>query len=214
MLYRPFETACTNGFASPFGSRNRRPQACCYCCNCCGYPQIPPQHYPPSPPIPPIPSQVSALTTVNTAAQIPSAGAALVFTENPTLLGTSISHTPGSSTTTINSPGLYAISFNGTVTSTGTEAPPLASELQLYQNGVAVPAASASYAPTELANSSTIGFSYLLNVTTIPTTLTVVSVNAETSVSDAVLNVVKLSPTSPPTIPPYTTYPTIPTNIF
>ena len=213
MLYRTFETPCADSFAASFGSRSRRPQACCCCCNCCGFPQIPPQHYPPSPPNPPISSQISALTTVNTATQTPSAATPLVFTENPTLLGNAISHTPGSSTITINSPGLYAISFNGTVSPSAAATPPLTAQLQLFQNGVAVPAANATTTLTEATDLDNIGFSYLLNVPTAPTTLTVVSTTPETSVSDAVLNVVRIPQTSPP-IPPYTTYPSIPTNIF
>ena len=81
--------------------------------------------------------QKSSLVAVTTRDLTVAAGDYINFDYNRVDTGKSISHADGSSVVRLNSPGLYLVTFDGTFT-IGTAG---SATVQLYNKGVAVPAA-------------------------------------------------------------------------
>lgn len=101
------------------------------------------------------------LNTYTTTSQTLTTGQDLVFRINKIKTNCSITHTEGNSTITLNRPGFYLVSFNGTATS--TTAPATSIILQLTNNGVLEPGAIAEELPA--ANSpANLSFSTLIRV--------------------------------------------------
>jgi len=103
--------------------------------------------------------QKSALCAVTTAEQTVAAGGVVSFATNNLLTGCSISHVAGGNAVTIPAAGLYQVTFDGDVLPTAAGGV----TIQLYNNGVAVPGAQASFTgvATELVH---VGFNTLIKV--------------------------------------------------
>ena len=82
--------------------------------------------------------QKSSLVAVTTRDLTVTAGDYINFDYNRVHTGVSISHAEGSNIVRLNSPGLYLVAFDGNFT-IGTAG---SATVQLYNNGVAVPAAA------------------------------------------------------------------------
>lgn len=199
MIYHSFEHNCG---CTP----SRRPPHCCIPHCCCFHGELPPM--PPQPPFPIQPRGLSILSTATTGAASVAAGGTIPFEVNNVSLGTDITHAAGTGIVTLNSPGVYLVSFNGTATPAAAAELPDLIEAELRLNGTAVPGASAGNTYTVSTDSASFAFTTAINVTTVPATLSVVVPEAGAIFSDASLTVQKLgtvpAPLTPPLIPtPY-----------
>ena len=97
----------------------------------------------------------------------------LIFDRNGASNGTAITHATNSANIVIQQPGFYSVAFSGTVTTPSGGRFPLSISLSLQQNGSSVPGA-VSRSNFQAANqTANMAFSQIINVTSVPTTLTV-----------------------------------------
>lgn len=101
------------------------------------------------------------LNTYTTASQTLATGQDLLFRTNKISTNCTITHTEGNPTITLNKPGFYLVSFNGTTTS--ATAPASAIILQLTNNGVLEPGAIAEDLPAASAPAN-LAFTTLIRV--------------------------------------------------
>ncbi len=211
MIYHSYEQGC--GCSS--SQRSQRPaQYCCFPHCCCPHSMMPGMP-PAQPPYLPQPRGLSVLTAASTGAITVAAGGTLPFELNTVSVGTDITHAAGTGIISINTPGVYLVSFNGTATPAATADLPSTIEVELRLNGTAVPGAAASTTFTDATDAESFAFTTAVNVTTVPATLSVVVPEGGAIFSDAALTVVKLGTVpltvTPPlpaaVIPPMTTTP-------
>ncbi len=113
------------------------------------------------------------LNAYSTPSQPGTSESPLIFDRTGTSNGTAITHTTNSPNIVIQQPGFYNVAFSGTVTTPSGGKFPLSILLSLQQNGSSVPGA-ASRSNFQAANQTTnMAFSQIINVTSVPTTLTV-----------------------------------------
>lgn len=139
---------------------------------------------------------LDVLATVDPATQSPGAGTPLIFSNNPLVSGTSITHQAGSPDVNINQPGIYQATFHSSVYPNPGTTIPASVRVQLYQNGVPVAGAVARHtfaAPTEEA---TMSFSVPFQVTNVPSNITVVVEDDGFTFQEAALTVVRLGDAS------------------
>ena len=117
---------------------------------------------------------VSLLSAYSTPAQPGTSGGALVFDQNGTSYGTDISHTAGSSTVTVNTPGVYSVAFHGSFSPVSGATLPQSVGVSLTQNGSVVPGATSQYIFHTSAQTAALSFSTPVAVSSVPTTLQVV----------------------------------------
>lgn len=181
MIYRPHDCGCGD-------ERGNCHQPHCCIPICC-------QPFCPSPVTPPTPQPVttpSVLTAANNIEQTVAAGSNLPFMLNTVLYGSDITHTAGTSTITIVTPGVYYVSFHAVVS------PPEGTllsdpvELQLTLNGVPVPGAVSAQTFSASDEVATLSFSTALTVTTAPATLSINAAGISITVEDSALTVVRL----------------------
>ena len=79
------------------------------------------------------------LSAYSTPPQSGTSGAALLFDRNGLSYGSAISHTAGSGTFTINTPGVYSVTFHGAIAPASGVNFPLSIAVTLQQGGAAVP---------------------------------------------------------------------------
>ena len=79
------------------------------------------------------------LSAYSTPPQSGTSGAALLFDRNGLSYGSAISHTAGSGTFTINTPGVYSVTFHGAIAPASGVNFPLSIAVTLQQGGGAVP---------------------------------------------------------------------------
>jgi hypothetical protein len=121
---------------------------------------------------------VSLLSAYSTPSQGLSSGGAMAFDRNALSYGSDISHTNGSSSFTINTPGVYSVSFHGVITPAADTSFPVNLFTSLTNNGTAVPEATIPYNFQSESDSSDQSFNVPLAVSTTPTTLQVVATGA------------------------------------
>ena len=125
------------------------------------------------------PAGTAASTELLAAYSTPSApgtaGQPLVFDRNAAVSGSDISHTAGESGFTIDTPGLYAVSFHGNVAPVSTASFPLTITLDLEQNGTPVPGALASHTFNSAADAATMSFNFPVEISSVPVTLQVMA---------------------------------------
>ena len=85
----------------------------------------------------------------------------LPLEQNYLLTGCAISHSPGSTTITLNEPGIYLINFDAEGSTAGGTG---GFTVELYKNGVAVPGATSTSGSTSTTDVETIGFSKIIQV--------------------------------------------------
>lgn len=119
----------------------------------------------------------------------------LPLEQNYLLTGCAIVHSPGSTTITLQEPGLYLVNFDAEGSTAGGTGGFTA---QLHNNGVAVPGATSTSGATSTTDIETIGFSKVIQVKpsccAIDNTanLTFVSTGADSIYTSITVNVVKL----------------------
>lgn len=116
----------------------------------------------------------------------------VVFDVNKIMTGITATHYPSSSAINLNRPGFYMIEFHATAEASGAGTDPVT--ISLFNDGVAVPAASASEVSTAVGDTVSLSFSTLVQVlpscavidntatltfqnTGVPATITVANVN-------------------------------------
>ena len=114
------------------------------------------------------------LSSYSTPAQSGSSGTPLLFDRNALSYGSAISHTPGSSTFTINQPGVYAAAFQGSLSPASGVTFPQSVGVSLTQNGSVVPGATSQYIFHTSAQTAALAFSTPVAVSSTPTQLQVV----------------------------------------
>lgn len=117
---------------------------------------------------------VSLLSTYSTPAQSGTNGGALVFDQNGLSYGTDISHTAGSSTVTVNQPGVYNVAFHGSFSPVSGANFPQSVGASLEQNGSVVPGATSQYIFHTSAQTAALSFSTPVAVSSAPAQLQVV----------------------------------------
>lgn len=89
-------------------------------------------------------------------------GSPLVFNTNRVRVGRSITHPAGSSTFSLNCPGVYEVHFNGDAAESGTAGD---ITVQLFVNGVLQPGAEATESSTAITDIANMDFTTLVCVT-------------------------------------------------
>lgn len=117
---------------------------------------------------------VSLLSTYSTPAQSGTDGGPLVFDQNGLSYGTDVSHTAGSSTVTINQPGVYNVAFHGSFSPVSGANFPQNVGASLQQNGSVVPGATSQYIFHTSAQTAALSFSTPVAVSSAPAQLQVV----------------------------------------
>ena len=133
------------------------------------------------------------LTTDEYAPQPSYAGGALSFYTNSLLVGDAITHATPGSDEVIQTPGLYLVTFHGTVgLSSAVTAAPAESVTYLTQNGEMVPGALVQTRLEQSGTYQSVSFAVPIQVTSVPTTLQVVSQDAGILYSNVSMSVVRL----------------------
>lgn len=114
------------------------------------------------------------LSAYSTAQQAGTNGAALKFDRNYVSNGTAISHTENTTQFVINTPGVYHVSFHGTISPAQGVNFPLAISLYLRKQGTLVPGTSVYHTFQTTSDTSNVAFSQIIEVSTVPTTLDMV----------------------------------------
>ncbi len=202
MIYHSCDNGCTTG-NSCCHSEHRRPHPCC--CNFCCQPVQRP--YPPMrPPLyPPMPGTLSILTAANGTASTIAAGGAVPFAFNSVAYGNDISHNPGTSVVTINTPGVYMVHFQGTATPLTTAAAESIVTAALTLNGTAVPGASAIANYAAATEAESFSFTTAIAVTSVPAALSVTLPDDGAVFTDSALTVYRLGAIPAPTAVSYAT---------
>ena len=117
---------------------------------------------------------VSLLSAYSTSAQPGTSGSAMLFDRNGLSYGSDISHTEGSDTFTINNPGVYAVSFQGSIFPVSGANFPQTVSASLQQNGSIVPGATAQYIYHTSSQTASLALTTPVAVTSAPSTLQVV----------------------------------------
>ena len=117
---------------------------------------------------------VSLLSAYSTPAQSGSSDSPLVFDRNALSYGSDISHTAGSDTFTVNTPGVYAVAFQGSFSPASGTTFPQNVGASLQQNGSVVPGATSQYIFHTSAQTAALSFSTPVAVSSAPTQLQVV----------------------------------------
>ena len=118
---------------------------------------------------------VQLLTAYSTPSQSGTSGTALIFDRNSLQYGNAVSHSNNSSTFTVNSPGVYSVSFHSGLTSVTGGTFPKTIGLTLSQNGTSVPGANVQKSFSTAGETESVSFSTPIQVSSVPTTLQVIS---------------------------------------
>ena len=199
MIYRSIEAGC--GCSSTAQQPNR-----CRCIPhcCCTLPMLHPQ-FPPQPPFPPQPRSVSLLNTATTGAATVAAGGNIPFELNNVLVGSDISHAAGTGIVTLNTPGVYTVTFTGTAGPTAAAEVPTTIETELRLNGTVIPGAVSGNTFALATDEGTFAITTAVSVSTVPATLSAAVSTGGATFSDASLTVQKVGTAS--TTPPLTQTP-------
>lgn len=109
----------------------------------------------------------------STPTQPGTTGKALVFDRNAVSNSSNITHEANSSNFIINQPGYYYVGFHGTIAPASSVNFPQTISLFLQQQGSAVPGTNIQHTFQTSSDSSNISFSQILQVTSVPSTLSV-----------------------------------------
>ena len=121
-----------------------------------------------------------------------SSGTPLVFDLNGESAGTAVSHAERSGSFLLNEPGVYAVSFHGTISPASGDTLPLNLQFTLEQDGNPVSGAAAQEVLQTQNQYSSLSFSTVVSVTNPPSTLTVSGQGGNFLYSDVGVNVYKI----------------------
>lgn len=137
----------------------------------------------------PSPSLVSSYSTPT---QPGASGTPITFDRNSLSLGNDISHTSGSDTFTITTPGVYSVEFHGVISPAGTDTFPTTIITSLEANGSIVPGGSVPFNFQSATDSSEQAFTVPISVTNVPTTLQIVPTGASYQADAVSMTVTRL----------------------
>ena len=121
---------------------------------------------------------VSLLSAYSTPSQGLASGSPIVFDRNALSYGSDVSHTAGSSTFTINQPGVYSVHFHGVLSPASSDTFPVNLITSLTQNGTVVPGVSVPYNFQSASDASEQSFTVPIAVSSAPQTLQVAATGA------------------------------------
>lgn len=136
--------------------------------------------------------RTEALSVYSVPAQPGADGQMIIFDRNAFMYGDAVSHTPGSPDVNIMKPGLYEVSFHGTLApGVGAQLP---EQILLYfrLQGTELTAAEARQTLRETGDLENVSFSQIVKADSAPKTLNVVSAGGNFFYSDVVLIIRKL----------------------
>lgn len=116
----------------------------------------------------------------------------MTFDQNALSYGSDISHSPGSSTFTINKPGIYSVAFHGVISATSQNAFPVNLFTSLKRNSTAVPEATIPYNFQNTNDASEQSFTVPVSVSTVPTTLQVAATGGNHLADAITLSIIRL----------------------
>ena len=117
------------------------------------------------------PAPVSLLSAYSTPPQAVTSGSPLLFDRNGLSYGSDISHTAGSGTFTINTPGVYAVNFHGTFAPASGVNFPLSVTISLQQNGTAAAGGGVLHSFHTSSDAANLSISVPVAVSSAPATL-------------------------------------------
>ena len=120
----------------------------------------------------------------------------MIFDRNSITNGSSITHPTNSSNVTISTPGIYEITFNGSVSPAGDTIFPLAMLLVLLVNSNQVGGAAAQCSLTSANDVENMAFTQIVNITQVPATISVRANGGNFFFSNATINIKKLGTVS------------------
>ena len=135
---------------------------------------------------------MEALSAYSTPAQAGTDGGSLIFDRNAFSYGTAVSHNTNDSVFTVQEPGIYEVSFHGTLAPASGTTFPLQLLLYLQQQGNEVPGASVRQSFQTSTDVGNVSFSQIINVSSAPETLSVVGSGGNFTYSDVALTVQKV----------------------
>ncbi len=115
------------------------------------------------------------------------------FDTNQALLGTNITHTNNSSDFIITIPGTYTISYNTIVTSAAGTTPPVSTSVELRNGGVVIPGTTTSTTLTDTGDTATLSGTTTIQITTVPSTITLNALNTNGTFSSASVTIHSLN---------------------
>ena len=133
------------------------------------------------------------LSSYSTPPQSGTSGGALIFDRNSMVVGNATAHTAGSANFTIQEAGYYYVSFHGTVSPGNDVKFPLSLLAYLTQQGTSVPGTGTRHSFQQSSDIANLSFTHIVQVTTVPTTLTVVVSGGKYLYSDISLTIQKLN---------------------
>ena len=137
----------------------------------------------------PSPSLVSSYSTTT---QPGTSGTPITFDRNSLSLGNDISHTSGSDTFTITTPGIYSVEFHGVISPADTDTFPATIITSLEANGSIVPGGSVPFNFQSASDASEQSFTVPISVTNVPTTLQIVPTGASYQADAVSMTVTRL----------------------
>lgn len=135
--------------------------------------------------------------TTDTPAQPIRTGEALSFFTNPLSLGDSVTHDPPSSNIVIQKPGVYLVSFHGTVGISQDSPVPADCLIFLTQDGKNVEGASVETSLNQGGSYTSVAFSIPIQINSVPSVLQVVSQQGNLVFSNISFSVVQLGDNPP-----------------
>ena len=118
------------------------------------------------------------ISAYSTPPQSGTAGDALIFDRNGAVSGSSITHAQNSGSIVIQNPGLYEVSFHGTVSPVTGASFPLTVSAYLEQQGTEVAGTAVQHTFHTNGDSSNLAFSQIVDVSSVPATLEVIGQGA------------------------------------
>ena len=110
------------------------------------------------------------LSAYSSPPQSGTSGSTLLFDRNGPVYGSAISHTAGSGTFTLSSPGVYAAAFHGAISPASGVTFPLNVTISLQQNGTVVPGGTALHTFHTSSDAANLSFSAPIAVSSAPST--------------------------------------------
>lgn len=115
------------------------------------------------------------LSAYSTPASPASNNTPLVFDQNGPSIGSAITHGAGSSDFAVSEPGVYTAAFHGNAAPASGVNFPLAISLSLQLNGTNVPGALTQHSFHTSSDTATLSFSFPVQVTTAPSTISIMA---------------------------------------
>ena len=133
------------------------------------------------------------VNATNVSPQTPASGAALTLDTNQVSLGSAVSHSTGASNFTLGATGTYQVSYSTNATPSSSATPPINASIQLNRGGSLIPGTLATATLAAAGNSTHLSGNALIQVNTVPITITLVSNNANSTYSNTSVIIRKLN---------------------